>query len=224
MLKQVNRIVFFIVLIAGICGCASIPYDYPPKIEGIPGKYHRVEKGETLWRISKNYNTELEELVRINRISDKGQIEIGQLIFIPETNFPQVSSSSSLYSVNNEDFNWPVKGKVILAFGQAHNDVINKGIDIEAGYGSNVIASRSGVISFYNPRLKGMGKTIIIDHGDDFLSVYSRNSQILVKVGDSVKQGDIIAKVGNSGRDKMNYLHFEIRKGHTPQNPYYYLP
>ena len=215
----------WLLIVGGITGCTTVPYTYPTPIEGVPGIYHHVEKGETLWRISQMYNIDLEELVRINKIYDPTKIEKGQLLIIPKTKVTSVMSPTERVLPNSgEDFIWPLKGRVIAKFGQHINNIINKGIDIQAPLGSDVVSSRSGMVTFYDEQLKGLGKTIIIDHGDNFLTVYARNSVIFVKVGDRVAQGKVIAKVGNAGRDNTSFLHFEIRKGHVPQNPYYYLP
>ena len=172
------------------------------------------------------YNVDLDELVRINRISDPTKIETGQLILIPRiTNTLTVAQSTDKINLSSgEDFIWPLRGRVISRFGARYNDSVNEGLNIEAPFGSDIVAARSGLVSFYGEQLKALGKTIIIDHGDDFLTVYGRNSQVYVKAGDRVTQGQLIAKVGSAGRDKTNFLHFEIRKGHTPKNPYYYLP
>ena len=205
-------------------GCASSSYIPPPKIEGIPGIYHQVDRGETLWKISKIYGIELEELVKTNHIYDPRKIETGQLVFIPRARNIIKPAADKSFQITGEDFIWPLKGKVISRFGQNSNNIINDGLDIEAPYGQQVLASRAGVVTFYDEQLKGLGKTIIIDHGDNFLTVYGRNSEVFVKVGERVTQGNVIAKVGKAGRDKASYLHFEIRKGYLPQNPYYYLP
>ncbi|MBU3958623.1 MAG: LysM peptidoglycan-binding domain-containing M23 family metallopeptidase [Candidatus Omnitrophica bacterium] len=207
-------------LLLNLTGCATISPVAPPKIEGIPGIYHRVERGQTLWRISKIYNTGLEELVKINRISDAASIEVGQLIFIPHGQIPKITSGQ--YST--EDFIWPVKGKVIANFGQVFQDMLNKGINIQPYRAADVLAARSGQVVFCSPDFEGFRNLIIIDHGDGFSSVYARNSQVLIKTGDSVKKGSVIAQAGSANRDKDAYLHFEIRKGHIPQNPYFYLP
>jgi len=202
-------------------GCATAPLVYPPRPEGIPGIYHCVEKGETLWMISKIYTVDLDELVRINRISDAASIEVGQLIFIPYRQKPRYLSNKP----SAEDFIWPLKGRVIASFGQTFNNMINKGINIQVYKDSNVVAARSGKVVFYNPNFKGFGKTIIIDHGDGFSTIYAKNSEVFIKIGQGIEQGAIIAKVGPSlDTDKNTYLHFEIRKGHIPQNPYFYLP
>jgi murein DD-endopeptidase MepM/ murein hydrolase activator NlpD len=102
--------------------------------------------------------------------------------------------------------------------------MINKGINIQPGGGIDVVASRSGKAVFLCENFGGFGKTLIIDHGDGLSTVYARNYQILVKAGDNIQKGQLIAKAGSAGRDKSVYLHFEVRKGHISQNPYYYLP
>ena len=202
-------------------GCATTPYVKPVLTPpGIPGVYHRVEKGQTLWRISKMYNVELEEIVGINHISDATAIEVGQLIFIPRRQIAQAPT----VKYSSDDFIWPLKGKVISTFGQTFNNIINKGINIQPYGNQDVIAARDGRVVFYADDFGVFGKTLIIDHGDGLSSVYARNSQVFAKVGDGIKKGAVIAKAGTAGRDKNTYLHFEIRKGPAPQNPHYYLP
>lgn len=204
-----------------LIGCATAPYTLPPKPQfAMPGIYHRVEKGQTLWRISKIYSADLDEIVRINRILDATSIEPGQFIFIPSAQKKQYLSGQS----SAEDFSWPLKGRVITSFGQTLNDMINKGINIQGVKGQDVVASRSGKVIFYDSNFENFGKTIIIEHGDGFSTVYARNSEVLVKIGDYVQRRTVIAKVGSSDRDKNAYLHFEIRKGYISQNPYFYLP
>jgi len=187
----------------------------------MPGIYHRVERGQTLWRISKTYGIDLDEIVRINRIPDATSIEPGQLIFIPSVT--QKKQYLAPFA-SGEDFNWPLKGRIISSFGQVFNDMINKGINIQKARGQDVLASRSGKVIFFDNNFENFGKTLIIDHGDGFSTVYARNSTVFVKTGDYVKRGMLIAKVGSSSGDDNSYLHFEIRKGYVPQNPYFYLP
>lgn len=220
--KNIFSINIFIVLtlLLNIFGCAPAPYVKPQVPEGLPGIYHRVERGQTLWRISKMYEVDLEELARVNRISDSASIEVGQLLFIP--NRRRIKTASVKYS--SDDFIWPIKGRVIASFGQTYNNMINKGLNIQPRSSLEIVAARSGRVVFYAKDFGGYGKTIIIDHGDGLSTVYARNSEVLIKLGDEVQKGDLIAKAGSAGRDKNTYLHFEIRKGHLPQNPYFYLP
>jgi len=205
----------FVFYILNFTGCAPTPYVRPiPPSVGMPGKYHRVERGQTIWRISKIYGVDLDEITRINHISDATNIEVGQLIFIPNRQNIQTQTPSIRYSTS-DDFTWPLKGKVIVTFGQTFNNMINKGINIQS-YGSDVVASRSGKVVFFDDHFGGFGKTLIIDHGDGFSTVYAMNSQVFIKAGDHVEKGAMIAKAST--------LHFEIRKGHIPQNPLFYLP
>lgn len=216
MIFKYKLLIFYLLFLTG---CATAPLVIPPKPpQGLPGIYHQVEKGQTLWRISKIYAVELQELVRVNRISDVTNIETGQLIFIPRHQAIQTLSSKNL----GEEFIWPLRGEVISAFGQTFHNTVNKGINIKPDTTDDVVAARTGKVVFSTDSLKGFGKTLIIDHGDGFSSIYARNAQILVKAGDYVQKGSLIAKSGLS-KNKDTYLHFQIRKGHIPQNPYFYL-
>ncbi len=223
--KYFLKIFCFCYMLYAICdmlsGCATAPLVIPPAPKGMAGIYHRVQRKETLFRISRMYNIDLEELARINKISDTSNIEIDQLIFIPNR---KKSDEIKIVDYGDGDFIWPVKGTVISGFGQTFDSMINKGLNIRASFGRDVVASRSGRAVFYSPDLTGFGKTLIIDHGDGFLSVYARNSEVFIKPGDMIRKGSLIAKVGSWGRNKNTYLHFEIRKGSIPQNPYFYLP
>jgi len=120
-------------------------------------------------------------------------------------------------------FVWPVQGCIISAFGSKVGRVKNKGVDIRANEGSSVRASMGGKVIYCDSQLKGFGKTVILEHGNNYQSVYSYNSDILVRVGDVVAQNAVIARVGRSGRAKEASLHFEIRKNGLPQDPTYYL-
>ena len=202
-------------------GCTTVPTITPNVVpQGMPGIYHRVERGQTLWKIAKTYSLDLDDLARVNRISDTTSLEVGQLIFIPNQKrhepLPVISSG--------DDFMWPLRGRVIASFGSLYNSMINKGINIQPSGNLDVVASRSGKVVFLSEEFGGFGKTLIVDHGDGLSTVYARNLVVFVKAGDNVQKGQLIAKAGSAGRDKNVYLHFEVRKGYVSQNPYYYLP
>ncbi len=221
-----NKTLFYAVFLFccfSVIGCATTPPIPPsPKPQiSMPGVYHQVERGQTLWRISKMYNVDMDEIVRVNHIPDATSIEPGQRIFIPSA---QQRKQQSYVETGPEDFAWPLKGRVIASFGQVYNDMVNKGLNIQKTDDQDVLASRSGKVIFYNDNFGSFGRTIIIDHGDGFSTVYARNSEVFVKAGDYVQKGAVIARINPSGRDRNPYLHFEIRKGYISQNPYFYLP
>jgi LysM repeat protein len=207
-----------------LAGCSTVPYVQPAAVKapsGMAGTYHRIEKGQTLWKISRIYGVDLEELAQVNRISDATAIEIGRQIFIPNRFKPQLPGAR--YG-DKDDFIWPLSGRVTGSFGQTINNMVNQGINIQP-YGSpEIAASRSGKVVFLSRDFEGFGKTLIIEHEGGLFTVYARNAEIFVKAGDNVPKGAVIARAGSSGRDKNTYLHFEIRKGHISQNPLFYLP
>ncbi len=84
-------------------------------------------------------------------------------------------------------------------------------------------AANDGIVSFAESELSGLGKMVVIDHGNGFQTVYAHNEKNLVKVGETVKRSDIIALVGSTGRAAEPFLHFEIRKNHRPVDPLEYL-
>lgn len=217
-----NRMLIFCFSACLIClvGCATEAYIKPTYAPGVPGIYHRIENGQTLWRISKIYNVDLQELAKINRIGDATNIKSGQLIFVPRANRADLQPRK----YTGEDFIWPIKGRVIAAYNSTFNNMLNKGINILPYSSQEVVAARSGRIIFCSDNLQGFGKTVIIEHSDGFLTAYAMNTRVFIKPGEWVQRGSRIAQV-NSGIGKSNnYLHFEIRKGHVPQNPLFYLP
>lgn len=165
------------------------------------------------------YDVDLEAVASTNKLPDKQKIYVGQLLFIPQTEEIDYAKNAKEAS-----FIWPIKGKILSFYASYKDGVKNKGIDIKARHGEAVVASRGGKVSFIDENMKGFGKTIIVDHEDGYSTVYAYNSQILTGVGQYVRQGTVIAKVGQTGRADSPRLHFEIRKKHKPQNPFYFLP
>jgi murein DD-endopeptidase MepM/ murein hydrolase activator NlpD len=177
---------------------------------------HTVKPGETLWSISKMYNIDLYSLAIINSIADNGAIAAGQVLTIPRTAHKTTGTYTPARSAK---FAWPVSGTVISRFREKADNAINKGIDISAPGGKDILAAKAGRVVYCDYLVKGFGQTVIVDHPDGYQTVYSYNSDILVKVGDTVRQGQPIARVGQSGRAKEPMLHFEIRHNGEPQDP-----
>jgi murein DD-endopeptidase MepM/ murein hydrolase activator NlpD len=96
------------------------------------------------------------------------------------------------------------------------------GIDIAAPHGTPVYAGRSGTVTF-SGWSSGLGNYITIDHGDGYSTLYSHQSQNIVRRGDRVIQGEVIGFVGRTGIATGNHLHFEVRKNGTRVNPRHYL-
>gem|GEM_PF-212769 len=212
-------VLFMILTLAG-CKTASTPYEYNAVTRNIGGVYHYVKPGDTLWSISKLYDIDISALISANNLDNYRDIRQGQRLLIPGAAKREEAPRNSF---SKEFFSWPLKGSVVSYYGSRMDRARNKGIDILAVEGTYVKASRSGKVVFCDEWLKGFGKTVILDHGDNFQTVYAYNSILLVKPGDAVEQNGVIAKVGRGGRAKEPSLHFEIRRNGEPQNPFYYL-
>jgi len=223
--KRILLVTSYWLLVTALTGCATVSIRPPAPPKGMAGIYHRVQKGQTLWRIAKTYGVQMEKISRINRLADTSRIYVGQLIFIPEaTRKIEELTPEIAFKDKGGDFIWPLRGRVISFFGMKKDGVKNKGISIRARKGLSVSAARSGKVAFCSEGLKGYGKTVIIDHLDGYSTVYAQNSKILVRLDELVKQGQVIARSGASGRVSSPELYFEIRKSHKPQNPFFYLP
>ncbi len=116
-------------------------------------------------------------------------------------------------------FDWPVTGKVISTHGPKSGGLHNDGINIAAPEGTPVRAAESGVVAYTGGDLKGFGKLVLIKHSDGYVTAYAHNSQILVRRGETVRRGDVIARVGKTGSVDTPQLHFEIRKDAKPVDP-----
>ena len=118
---------------------------------------------------------------------------------------------------------WPVKAVVTSKFGR-RGSRMHDGIDIGAKEGTPIHAAAGGEVVYSDSRLSGYGKLVIIRHGKNLFTAYGHNQRNLVRKGAKVKAGDIIARVGHTGRATGPHLHFEVRQGSTPVNPIAYLP
>jgi murein DD-endopeptidase MepM/ murein hydrolase activator NlpD len=120
-------------------------------------------------------------------------------------------------------FRWPARGRVIAGFGPSPNGLQNDGINVAVPEGTPIKAADDGVVAYAGNELKGYGNLVLIKHANGFVTAYAHASEILVKRGDTVKRGEVIAKSGQTGSVTSPQLHFEIRKGSTPVDPSQYL-
>ncbi|OQX84075.1 MAG: hypothetical protein B6D53_00820 [Candidatus Omnitrophica bacterium 4484_49] len=215
---------YFVFLFLVFYGCAAVPRRESSEYEVISahevfqppeppsrGVYHKVQKGETLYRIARAYDVQIQDIVRANNLANPSMIKEGQLLYIPGV--------EKTISLSEKKFIWPVNGKVIVNYHQKTKRGISKGIDILSSGDYNVRAVKSGVVSYSGEDLKGYGNVIIIDHGDEIYSVYAYADKVFVSKGEFVNQGETIAALS----PQHPVLHFEIRKGHKPVDPLYYL-
>jgi lipoprotein YgeR len=225
MLSRLCVLMFCLMLVGGCTTMRGTP-SMPVRTGGV---YHRVERGETLWRLSQRYHIELDALVRVNNLKSSHRIKTGQLLWIPQTTAASTPArkttvAATALKASARGFSWPVTGDVVAYFGTAAFGSTNRGIAIKAARGAPVRAARDGRVVFAERSMPGYGLTVIIDHGDDFYTVYAWNHELLVHVGQQVTRSTPIATAGTSGRANQSMVHFEVRRHATPQNPLHYLP
>lgn len=124
------------------------------------------------------------------------------------------------------EYIWPATGRISSKFGPRNIAVgskNHKGIDIAVSYGSDVVAAKAGTVIYAQWNASGYGYLVKLEHEDGDVTYYAHNSSLVVSKGDTVEQGDVIAKAGSTGRSSGTHCHFEIRIDGTPVDPLDYL-
>lgn len=206
-----------------------------------PSLGHKVRRGETLFAIAFLYDVDYKQLARINNINPPYTLAVGQVIKFHVTynrayrKYTPVYSRPSrtyirpvrrynppprqTYSVRSGKWMWPVKGQVKTSFAPF---MARKGIDIAGRKGDKVYAAQSGIVAYAGSGLANYGNLIIIKHPNNYLTAYGNNARNLVKEGQYVNSGQVIAEMGIINHQYYG-LHFEIRQQGKPLNPLLFL-
>jgi murein DD-endopeptidase MepM/ murein hydrolase activator NlpD len=131
---------------------------------------------------------------------------------------PIAKAQDSLTSDTGQ-FRWPVRGRLISKYGTKPGGSRNEGINIAVPEGTSIKASEAGVVAYAGNELKGYGNLVLVRHEGGWVSAYAHNQSLLVKRGDTVRRGEIIAKSGQTGSVTSPQLHFELRKGASAVDP-----
>ena len=137
--------------------------------------------------------------------------------------------ASGGYSKYSGSMIWPSSGPVTSPYYMRVHPVTGKlrqhtGIDIGSPHGSNIVAASSGTVIVAGYNAGGYGNYVVISHGSGISTLYAHASALLVSTGQSVSQGQVIAKVGSTGMSTGPHLHFEVLVGGQHTNPMSYLP
>jgi murein DD-endopeptidase MepM/ murein hydrolase activator NlpD len=125
---------------------------------------------------------------------------------------------------SSETFDWPVTGPLLAEFGETADGLQNDGIKIGVPAGTPVRAAESGVVVYAGDDLVGLGKLVLVQHGDGWLTAYAHLDRIDVGDGAQIGRGDTIGLAGATGSVGSAQLHFETRRGERPVNPLEHLP
>ncbi len=170
--------------------------------------------------------------VRIREIK-KLLTEVDKLKFrvkISKRNYEEVSKKIEKVNTYLSELpaGFPTKGRLVSGFGYRKHPLrggyhLHSGIDIDAPYGTQVKATGDGIVVKAGVSESGYGIQVEIDHGNGFKTKYAHLSKVLVRIGQKVKRGDVIGKVGSTGWSTGPHLHYEVIKGKKKINPYPYL-
>ena len=237
-----RTICLILILCSNICtnGC-----QLPGRSHSIQGVYHTIQPGQTLFRIAKIYDLNLEILKKVNEIRDTKKIAVGRRIWVPGArrvlsfrtqNFPmpespemtnkkiqELKKTSKPGSPFTGFLSWPINGGILTSkfgtrWGRNHD-----GIDISSRTGTIIRAAAKGKVVFSGKGPKGYGLMIIIKHAKNLITIYAHNSVNHVGRNMLVNKGQKIALVGSTGRSTGPHLHFEVRSNTYPVNPLKYL-
>lgn len=133
----------------------------------------------------------------------------------------EVTSGSEDAPMQQEtpQFLWPINGKVISAFGEEIGGAANDGINIAAQKGAPVRAAADGTVVYASEKLRDFGKMVIINHADGWISAYAHLGEMVVKKGDNIVRGQLVAFVGKTGKIDKPQLHFSLRHNKRAQDP-----
>ena len=207
----------------------SLKVDQELKIPPVTGIVHKVREGETVYSVAKKYKTEAQKIVNFpfNDFTDLDTfaLSVGQTLVVPDCVMPEAQpltprpfAAGPLSAGGSGQFAWPTVGVM------SQNPVwYHMAFDIANPSAPAITAAGDGKVISVQYLNYGYGRHIIIDNGDGLSTLYAHLSEIYVKAGDNVGRGQVIGKMGSTGRSTGTHLHFEVRKNGTPVNPRSYL-
>lgn len=237
-LKNINTIAW----LNNIDPKAAIKPGQSLRILPVDGVLHKVKKGDTLCSIARVYGligkdedcgSGAQPMVDypFNTFTDDNfGLQVGQYLVVPDGVIPQsnqvpastfartLTPNAGAVSATGQ-FSWPTSGLITQRFSWFH-----KGMDIANRTGTPILAADSGkvVVAGWVDN-SGYGNRVIIDHGNGYVTLYAHMSIVSVQVGQTVRRGDVIGQVGNTGRSTGPHCHFEIRRGGVNEDPLSYL-
>jgi murein DD-endopeptidase MepM/ murein hydrolase activator NlpD len=241
------RLLLLVLVTFSFSNCSL--YDYHPRgvhqTSKTPSKNHSsstyvVKKGDTLYGIGKKLGVDYKELAQINGIRRPYTLYVGQRLKVGYKNRAKAVTKQPskakkpkkagytpyrhpVASHGNTKLIWPAEGRLSSKFGMRKTRM-HDGIDIANVQGTRIVAAASGTVVHANAKLSGYGNLIIIRHASDMFTAYAHNQKNLVKQGDKVTKGQLIAYMGSTGRSTGPHVHFEVRRGETAVDPLAYLP
>ncbi len=231
-IRALYRFLGIVFALIGISACAPIPERplapvinawYQPQAEG----FYRVKPDDTLYSIAWAYGLDYRALAKANHLQPPYRLWVNQqltMVIAPtataSAKIPAATPTVQAPTVPPKQWVWPAKGRLMAPYSGALMG--NHGLDIAGVFDSPVRAASSGVVVYSGDKIQGYGNLIIIKHNATYMSAYADNQRLLVKLGQSVVAGQMIARMGRNNQGQPQ-LHFEIRRDGKPVNPLNYL-
>jgi murein DD-endopeptidase MepM/ murein hydrolase activator NlpD len=196
------------------------------KIPPVTGIVHTVKDGETVFTIAKKYKTDAQKIVNFpfNDFTDNDTfaINVGQNLIVPDGVIEAapaiIYQAPPVYVGGSGQFMWPTNG-VITQYPIWYH----MALDIANPSQPPVMAADEGTVVLVKYLNYDYGHHVMIDHGNGFATLYGHMTEIYVSQGQHVSRGQVIGKMGSTGRSTGTHLHFEIRRNGATQNPMSYL-
>ena len=205
----------------------ALSIDQELKIPPVTGIVYKVREGDTIYTIAKKYRTEAQKIVNFpfNDFSDieTFALNIGQTLVVPD-GMPPIAPvatykfTPSVFAGGTGQLAWPTSGVVTQYPSWYHN-----ALDIASPAAPGIAAADNGIVILAEYSKWGYGDHVMIDHGGGIVTLYGHMQAIYVKPGDKVTKGQIIGKMGSTGRSTGTHLHFEVRKNGAVVDPRSYL-
>jgi murein DD-endopeptidase MepM/ murein hydrolase activator NlpD len=190
----------------------------PGGAEAAPVRYV-VRQGDTLSGIARRFDVAMADVAVTNRIASPYRLSVGQSLEIPGVQTARAVPDAAPPALTGRGFLWPVSGKVIGGYGVTASGQHRNGINIAARKGAPVVASEDGIVVYASDGIDGYGRMVLVRHDEGYITTYAHNATLLVEVGNIVRRGQVIARVGDTGDVSTSQLHFELRRGTKPINP-----
>lgn len=198
------------------------------RIPPVTGIVHKVAPGDTIYSLAKKYKSDAQKIVNFpaNDFADLDTfaLNVGQILFIPDGVMPEAApvyiaqQVPQIISGAGGKFMWPTQGSITQYPVSYH-----MAVDIANNSAPPIAAGDSGTVSFAGCVRYGYGCYVIINHADGYQTLYAHLSSYNVEAGDNVGRGQVIGKMGSTGRSSGTHVHFEVRKNGVLLNPLSFL-
>jgi LysM repeat protein len=213
------------------------------KKPALSGDEYQVQPGDTLSGVAKRFGLTASSLASLNGISSNAGLIVGQRLLVrasesaestpgggipprtaePPAPAPAATTSTRSARPSSKGFIWPLEGRIVRRFTSNQQEKYT-GIDIAAPRGTEVRASRDGVVVYASDVIPYYGRMVIVEHSGGMASCYAQLERILVNEGQRLKMGQVVGRSGDPGKGRGPFLHYEIRRGGEAVNPEPYLP